>query len=942
MSSPILVTKLFIPTIRPELVPRSRLIKQLCDGLHRNLTILSAPAGFGKTTLVTEWLTHLRGDATPAASLGSTHQKEPLKNRIAWLSLDEGDNDPTRFLTYFISALNHIQGLDTTLGAETLTMLQSPQPLHTEVVLTPLINEIAGLTGDAIPDKIILVLDDYHLIDTQPIHDALTFFLDNLPPQMHLVISTREDPLLPLSRLRARGQLTELRAADLRFTSTEAAKFLNQVMGLDLSTEDITALETRTEGWIAGLQLAAISLQGHADTSKLIQSFTGSNRLILDYLIDEVLNQQTEEIQNFLIYTSVLDRLTGSLCDAVRFGHAESPDTSTGAAPPNQKNGQAILEKLDRANLFVIPLDSERRWYRYHHLFGDLLRQRLRQIDPQKTPVLHARASIWYQENSFMDQAVEHAFSAADFERCAALMADLVDSLWKQGEHVKLRLWLEKLPDKWLCEKPYLCIYRAWFLFSTGQRERAEYYLQAAEQTLFTIDKESKSKLEIDPDQTLVEGRLSAFRAVIENWGKDVQAMKRQASLALELLPNRDPWRSMAEIALGDAYFFRNDMRASYQIRLETLQVSQAEDDPFFFMIANLKLATSLREMGQLERTVEICQQQLEFAKQKGLLQTGFAGWAMGLLGAVLAERNELKKALEYTTKNYELNIGGDLGFVAGSHLFLTRVQFSLGDFNSAESTLNNLTEIGRQHYLPYYNAGTLRALQARVYLAQNRLDAASLLVDELRLSPDGKILLMLEDGIVVRARLLFAQGKLEEAAGLLGSLIKAFEDGGTNLRLIEALVLQALTQQARGDLDQAMENLTKALMLAEPEGFIRIFVDEGPPMARLLFEALSQGIAPDYVPRLLAAFPIDEPEKATSLQAPVSETEWFEPLSEREIEVLQLIAEGLTNQEIGTKLYLSLNTIKAHSRTIYSKLDVHSRTQAVLKAKSLGIISGI
>jgi LuxR family maltose regulon positive regulatory protein len=351
----LLATKLFIPSIRPELVSRPRLIERLNEGLHRKLVLISAPAGFGKTTLLTEWLKNLRGN---------TEEETLIENRIAWLSLDENDNDYVRFLAYFVTALNQqFDGTKTAIGEEALSLLQSPQPPPAEIILTSLINEIA-----AVPDKIVVILDDYHLIETRAIHDALGFLLENLPTQLCLVIATREDPFLPLSRLRARGQLAELRAADLRFTYSEAAEFLNQIMGLNLSTADIAALERRTEGWIAGLQLAAISLQGRQDTSQLIKSFSGSYRLVLDYLIEEVLEQQPKSVQEFLLQTSILNQLTGSLCDAL-----------TG-----QDNGQQVLESLDRANLFIVHLDEKRYWYRYHHLFADLLRQRLQQKHPEQ------------------------------------------------------------------------------------------------------------------------------------------------------------------------------------------------------------------------------------------------------------------------------------------------------------------------------------------------------------------------------------------------------------------------------------------------------------------------------------------------------------------------------------------------------------------------------
>ncbi|MGD8244691.1 MAG: NACHT domain-containing protein, partial [Anaerolineae bacterium] len=424
MTTPLLKTKLHIPPIRPELVPRPRLIEQLNAGLPRQsgvgatqgfarkLTLISAPAGFGKTTLVSSWLHHLRDEPTHV----------PVQ--AAWLSLDEADNDLARFLTYLIAAL---QTVETAIGKGTVSALQSPQPPPAETVLTSLINEVATF-----PDRIVLVLDDYHLIEAQPIQEALTFLLQHLPPQMHLVIATRDDPRLPLARLRARGQLAEVRAADLRFTSSEAAEFLNRVMGLDLSAKEIAALEARTEGWIAGLQLAAISMRGREDTASLIQSFTGSHRFVLDYLVEEVLQLQSARVQTFLLQTAILDRLSGPLCDAVRFGFAETPCSSEGTAvrlsgaesPTSQDNGQSILEMLDRANLFIVSLDDERRWYRYHHLFADLLRKRLHLTQPERLPILHRRASEWYEQERFVNEAIEHALRGGHFERAADLIED--------------------------------------------------------------------------------------------------------------------------------------------------------------------------------------------------------------------------------------------------------------------------------------------------------------------------------------------------------------------------------------------------------------------------------------------------------------------------------------------------------------------------------------
>ncbi len=445
---PILATKLFIPPSRPQVVHRPRLIERLNEGLAsgRKLTLISASAGFGKTTLVSEWIAS-------------------CERPVAWLSLDEGDNDPTRFLIYFITALqtlalSKVEGILANIGEGVFGALKSPQPPSIESILTTLLNEIT-----TIPENFIFVLDDYHILDSKPVDNALTFLLEHLPPQMHLVITTREDPQFPLARLRARGQLTELRAADLRFTPTEATEFLNQAMSLQLSAEDIAALEARTEGWIAGLQLAALSMQGHQDAASFIKSFTGSHHFVLDYLIEEVLQQQSESVQAFLLRTSILDRMCGPLCDAVLL---DSP-----------ASGQETLEYLERTNLFIVPLDSERRWYRYHHLFGDLLRQRLGK--PKEFAEFHLRASAWYEANDDLAKAFHHALAASDFERAARLSEMAWQGMERNFQTAAWLGWVKKLPDAVVCSRPRLCVQLGWAFSDAGELESSEACLQNAE-----------------------------------------------------------------------------------------------------------------------------------------------------------------------------------------------------------------------------------------------------------------------------------------------------------------------------------------------------------------------------------------------------------------------------------------------------------------------------
>jgi LuxR family maltose regulon positive regulatory protein len=568
-------------------------------------------------------------------------------------------------------------------------------------------------------------------------------------------------------------------------------------------------------------------------------------------------------------------------------------------------------------------------------------------------PSLHRRASEWYEQNGFIDEAIEHSLQAEDFERAAHLIEGQADALWERGKHAKLWRWLDGLPADLVFAKPQLCIFQAWDLFTNGQQDAAEQRIHAAEQALETNTFETgsspieRSQLP-DSERKRIQGRAAVIRAYLAFFRGDALGIIQYARKALEYLPDQDlAWRSTVAIALGDAYRIKGDLEAAYRAQLEALEACKKTGDIYLIMLSSLKVAVILRMQGKLKETIVICQQQMEFSKEFGLSQTGMTGWLLAVWGETLAELNDLDDALRHAKKGIELlKVGGTLLQVTWSYLCLVRILFSRGDLTSAEEIIYKIENIARKSPVPPWITAQLEVWQARLWLAQDKLEAASLWVGESGLYADGEPTDLQEIdhvGLIeylTLARILIAQEQMDEASGLLQRLLNPAKTGGRTSRVIEILILQALVFQARGDTDQALTTLEEALTLTEPEGFICIFVDEGPPMTRLLYEALSRGIAPDYTNRLLAAFPVTEPESANPQTTQDIKSELVEPLSEREIEVLQLIAEGLTNQEIASWLYLAPSTVKVHTRNIYGKLGAHHRADAVAKARAFGILS--
>ena len=879
MSTPILATKLYIPPPRVKIVLRPRLIEQLNKGLisGHKLTIISASAGFGKTTLVSEWIA---GCERP----------------VAWLSLDEGDNDPTRFLTYLVTALQKIKE---NIGAGVLGAIQSHQPPPTESILTNLLNEVA-----AIPDNFILVLDDYHVIDSKPVDNALTFLVEHLPPQMHLVIATREDPPLPLARLRVRGQLTELRAADLRFTPAEAAEFLNQMMGLNLSAEDIAALETRTEGWIAGLQLAALSMQGHAsrDTTSFIKSFTGSHHFVLDYLIEEVLGQQSESVQTFLLRTSILDRLCGPLCDAV----LGSPSAY----------GQETLEYLERANLFIVPLDNERRWYRYHHLFRDLLRQRLGQsLTPEAIAQDHVRASEWYENNSLMLEAFRHATAADDVERAERLIRSKEMPLYLRDVATAVLNWLTALPPTMLDAKPWLRVRSATLALMAGQTTGVEEKLQAAERALQNIEPDTVTRDLI--------GQVACARATLALTRYEPEVMLTQARRALEYLhPDNLTFRFTANWALASASILRGDRATAAKASMEGISISQKSGDVFSTILATTNLGMVQESENQLYLAAETYRSILPLFGDHP--QPNAAEAYLGL-AHIYYEWNDLESAEQHGEQSLQLARQYDrmIDRFIVSEVLLSRLKLARGDVDGAATLLAQTEQSARrQNFL--LRMPEIAAAQVLVLLRQGNLNAAVDLTQthELPLS---------------RARVLLAQGDISAALAVLEPLRQQMEAKGWVDEQLKAMVLQAVALHAHGEEDKAVQLLGDALALAEPGGFIRTFVDEGLPMDQLLSEAASRGGNQNYIGKLLAAFADETKDERRTTEASPSST--VESLSQRELEVLQLIAQGLSNHEIGKRLFLALDTVKGHNRRIFNKLQVQRRTEAIARARELGLI---
>lgn len=930
MTTPILATKLYIPLPRPKAVLRPRLLERLEEGLYHNrkLTIIAAPAGFGKTTLLSTWVTG-------------------CGRKVAWVSLDQADSDPTRFLTYLVSAL---QKIAPNIGVGALDMLQAPQPPLTEMILTALLNEIA-----TIPDKFLLLLDDYHQIEAKAVDEALSFLVEHLPPQMHLVIATREDPPLPLARLRVRDQLTELRATDLRFTPAETAEFLKEVMGLDLSAQDVTALEARTEGWIAGLQLAALSMQGQKDASAFIQAFAGDHRYIVDYLVEEVLQQQSEVVRRFLLQTAILERLNGSLCEAV-----------TG-----QEEGSGRLEALERGNFFVVPLDDQRHWYRYHHLFGEVLYAHLMAEQPGQVSTLHLRASEWYEQHGSAVDAIRHALAAPDFERAANLVELAVPQMRRSRQDATLLGWLKTLPDELVQCRPVLSLHYAGTLLQTGSKlEEVEARLRDAERWLDTsVDMGEQSQqaslVEADPEsfdyaqakvhQRMVvvdeaefrhlPGSIAIYHAGIALVRGEVSDTLKYARQAHDLLPGDDHLgRGSAAALLGLAYWTSGELEAGHQSYAEGMARLQTAGYISDAVGCSIALADIRIEQGRLHEAMGTYERALQLATAQGQsVLRGTADLYVGM-SELHREHNDLNTATQNLLKSKEL--GEHTGLPQNRYRWcvaMARIRQAHRDLDGALELLHEAERVYVSDFFP--NVHPVPAWKIRVWIRQGRLGEALGWVREQGLSASDDLSYLREFEHITLVRVLLAQSGYKsdgnratdhrstlEAMGLLERLLNAAQAGERTRSMLEILILQALAHHTQADIRAALVPLERALTLAEPEGYVRMFVDEGASMAQLLQEAAKQGIVPGYIRQLRSALGLAEDT------TPVKQG-LIEPLSVREKEVLQLLRTELSGPEIARELSVSLPTLRTHTNNIYLKLGMNNRRAAVRRAQELGLL---
>ena len=884
-SGVVLATKLYIPPIRPDLVPRPRLVSRLENHNHAHFTLVSAPAGFGKTTLISEWVGESR-------------------HPVAWISLEESENDPSVFLEYLVAAL---RTLDDQLGSSAADLLRAPRPPEPKLAVTHLINEIAEKDTD-----LALVLDDYHVVTTESIHDTVAFLVEHLPPQLHLVITTRSDPPFPLARWRARGRMHEVRAADLRFETDETEAFLNNRMGLHLSSEDLTALTTRTEGWITGLQLAAISLRSRGDASEFVRAFAGDDRFVLDYLAEEVLHRQPDDVQRFLLRSSVLGRLGASLCDAVT----------------EEGNAREMLERLERENLFLTSLDGRREWYRYHHLFADLLRYRLEADEPDVVADLHVRASTWFEQEGLMNEAIHHARSARDWERVLRLVSKLAQPLMLRRQIGTLAGWLKGIPDEWLGRNAFLC--GSYALALVGRSDWA-----GVERALML----SKNAAPATPSRNEL-AMVWNIRAYMAYARRDPERARDCAARARELVDDGPSVESLGTLmASALALLAEGSVTLAEPLLVEALAAANAMGHVF---VRNASLSYLAQSRAMAGRLVDAAGSVRELLDLEISQFPEHVGYAHALLGDVARERNDLDTAATHVDQYLEVRTHEVPQGSWVMHLDRTRsvalIAWALGDRARAFETIATGIEHADAHGI-FGGREELEALRAVLEVRQGNVSAASHWAAMSGLAAHDPVPFEREAQYAAFARVLAADGRAEDALGLAERMIAAAAESGRLRVVLELETVRAIAFRDLGRMEEAIDALERALALAEREGIVRIFVDEAVAVGPLFAALAGQRRVSVFAATIV---PLFGEGAVSSVPSGNARTPWWyekDPLHKREIEVLQLVAEGLSNDAIATRLFIAVSTVKRHVANIYQKLDVHSRTQAVARGRSFGFL---
>jgi LuxR family maltose regulon positive regulatory protein len=899
-----------------ELVPRPRLLRRLNEGLAGKLTLISAPAGFGKTTLLACWT-------------------KICRLPVAWLSLDDSDNEPVRFMAYLVASLEKAGGLQ-----EIKEQAEVYPPYEGSGVASFHENRLANVINQMTvqPVHCVLILDNYHTITNQLNHKAIRYLIENLPPQMHLVIASRADPPLPLARLRGQGQVNELRSADLRFTSEEAAAFMQKLLGKELTDRDLSSLESKTEGWAAGLQMAALALQSLSldqpqKLSDFIRDFTGSNRFVLDYLVEEVLERQPADIQDFLLQTSILERMCAPLCD-------EIVGTFKRSNIEMLKPSNEILEYLDRANLFIIPLDDQREWFRYHRLFADLLRRRLQHAHRYLLTELHRRASQWFEQNRYLEEAVEHALLAKDMPRAADLVENAAEGMMMLSQVTTLLNWLDRLPDEQIAIRPSLCVYQAWALFVNNQS------LETVETRLALID----SKAEPLSNKA---APLKAFIAAFSGSLRQAASLSRQA---LERLPEEDHFlRGMAYLILATSELSEGDPQAGYRALDRAAQFSSQTGNILVSVMVLVSLADNCRKLGQLHRAEMFYRQALDLAVDAKGSRLPIAGRALLGLGDLMYEWNRLEEAEQYLVEGVGLlRKWGTLPLYSG-FINLARVKRAQGDYSGAIQILEQARQQTVQTETTQIDDWVVALTQAFYWITERKFEQVEQWVENRGLLKEVDVNSLSESEayayahmrkyeLIVLARLRIAQGRMDEALSLLNALLPQVERIERLGLVIEILALKAIAFHHQGLPQSALAVLDKALAMAEAEDYVRLFIDTGTAMRDLLSAAAQGGIHPAYASRLLTNFE-QESAAGESRQAqgkrssPPVGIELVESLSERELEVLFLLKSRLTVPEIAEELCVAESTVRSHVKSIYSKLAVHRRTDAIQRAEELGLL---